>query len=382
MVSSVRSRPNHYEMLGLKPAASEEEICRAFVGKMSVFGAHSTAETAQILVAYETLRDLSKRREYDRSIGLAPPSEPREWSFAVTAPRWTPFVAAASPRPFVQQSANTEARPSEPHVTPEAKAQLRPNAIAGEPEVRNAGQAERTTKPQSQRRERAELDVDVDTLLQHIRSTGLKEKEKLRSSQKPLADWKRLGLGLGGLVFGAGLIGGIAGLSVKDNVSPVQADPAPSPSDVLVRPHDEPAAGSLAERTAKTPETRIEPVSLPKISRSRRSPQRQQPSAWADKLAEDLPIVSIPPEHPPIESAAAEPGDGGKAQAIAATLPLSNSLVARTIERIGYPCGEIASTAPAEGEAPGVFKITCSSGQTYQARPVRGRYHFKRLGAR
>jgi len=27
----------------------------------------------------------------------------------------------------------------------------------------------------------------------------------------------------------------------------------------------------------------------------------------------------------------------------------------------------------------GVFKVTCSSGHSYQAAPVRGRYHFRRV---
>jgi hypothetical protein len=55
-------------------------------------------------------------------------------------------------------------------------------------------------------------------------------------------------------------------------------------------------------------------------------------------------------------------------------------VVARTIDRIGYSCGGVASTSPVEGEAPGVFKVTCTSGQSYQAKPVNGRYRFRRLG--
>jgi hypothetical protein len=61
-------------------------------------------------------------------------------------------------------------------------------------------------------------------------------------------------------------------------------------------------------------------------------------------------------------------------------MPLPNKVVARTIERIGYSCGAVASTAPVEGGAAGVYKVTCTSGQSYQAKPVNGRYRFKRLG--
>jgi hypothetical protein len=64
--------------------------------------------------------------------------------------------------------------------------------------------------------------------------------------------------------------------------------------------------------------------------------------------------------------------------ATAASLPLSDRTVARTIERIGYRCGQVVGTSHVEGEASGVFKVVCSSGQSYQAKPVRGRYRFGR----
>jgi hypothetical protein len=90
----------------------------------------------------------------------------------------------------------------------------------------------------------------------------------------------------------------------------------------------------------------------------------------------------------PAESAPADPlelpavaQDGEPAQALAASMPLPNSVVARTIGRIGYACGEVASTAPVDG-ARGVFRVTCTSGHSYQATPVRGRYHFRRIGGR
>ena len=54
--------------------------------------------------------------------------------------------------------------------------------------------------------------------------------------------------------------------------------------------------------------------------------------------------------------------------------------MARTIERIGYACGSVASAAAVDGSA-GVFKLYLgSSGHSYQASPVKGRYHFRRLG--
>ena len=87
MVSAVRSRPNHYELLGVGPAASADEIRQAFQRKMSLFGAHLMAEAPQISVAYETLRNPARRRDYDQSPGLNVGPEPRPWGFTVAPPR-------------------------------------------------------------------------------------------------------------------------------------------------------------------------------------------------------------------------------------------------------------------------------------------------------
>jgi len=59
-------------------------------------------------------------------------------------------------------------------------------------------------------------------------------------------------------------------------------------------------------------------------------------------------------------------------------MPLPNSTIARTLHRIGYSCGSVASTLPIDSA--GGYKVTCTSGHSYSAKPVRGRYHFRRLG--
>ena len=68
--------------------------------------------------------------------------------------------------------------------------------------------------------------------------------------------------------------------------------------------------------------------------------------------------------------------DARAAPAVEASLPLPKAVIARTIERIGYRCGDVAAATAA---GPGAYKITCTSGQSYQATPVRGRYRFRRL---
>ena len=72
--------------------------------------------------------------------------------------------------------------------------------------------------------------------------------------------------------------------------------------------------------------------------------------------------------------------ESAPAAVTAAKLPLPNAVVARTIGRIGYACGQVASTTALEGGEPGAFKVTCTSGHSYRAAPVRGRYHFRRWG--
>ena len=60
MVSTVKSRPNHYETLGLKPTASGEEIAAAFALQMRL--SHPVSTVAQIGIAF----DLRSEKERNR----------------------------------------------------------------------------------------------------------------------------------------------------------------------------------------------------------------------------------------------------------------------------------------------------------------------------
>ena len=353
MVSGVKSRPNHYEALGLTPAASDDDIGRAFVKKMSLFGAHGMDEAAHILIAYQTLRNAEKRREYDASMGLRAKQVPelRQWSASLAPPRWPPFIASATANP----PEDGEARSFEPHVAaePPAQAPAAPN-IASEPRLQR--------QPA-----RGQPDGGLEALVHPVRSVGRSERESLRPAQNRGPDWKNPVLAVGGLVLGAGLIGTLAGLSVTDNETPAQAEAAKAPAppkhpSIVARP-----AAPLAT-AIETPAGRVHQAAAPE-DRTRRA-ERPRPSSLAEREALGL-------ESGNEAAAVAEP-----AQAVAAAMPLSGSLVARTIERIGYACEKVASTSPVEGEAEGVYKVTCSQGQSYRATPVHGRYRFKRLGVR
>ena len=106
----------------------------------------------------------------------------------------------------------------------------------------------------------------------------------------------------------------------------------------------------------------------------------------AEQEAHANPTLRNPPEVNPAEEFAAE-APPVVAASVAAPLstasavaaPLSNATIARTIGRIGYACGRVVSTSAIEGA--GAFKVTCTSGDSYRAAPIRGHYRFKRLGS-
>src|SRR5690242_14432172 len=110
MVSAVQSRPNYYELLGLTPAATDDEITSAFAKAMGMFGFHPVTVAAQLSAAFEILRNPAKRDEYDRSLGLAKEPEPepeqdlRPWAIAARR-AGTPFFGLAPAEPPVQRQA-------------------------------------------------------------------------------------------------------------------------------------------------------------------------------------------------------------------------------------------------------------------------------------
>jgi hypothetical protein len=147
---------------------------------------------------------------------------------------------------------------------------------------------------------------------------------------------------VGGFVLAAGLIGTLAGLSVKDDA---------------------------ASEVVAADDTDAEPVASTKP----RASHKKVP-AWAERQVRPVVVAAA---EAPLAEVAADPAaeDPLAPQPVAAKLPLSDAVVARTIDRIGYDCGAVASTA-AEGTSG--FAVTCTSGQTFHARKVRGRYRFSR----
>jgi len=344
MASTVKTRPNHYEVLGLTPTASSDEIARAFAMEISIFRPHGFGGIAEVTVAYETLRNPARRRAYDSALGLNAKREPEPAHLLSSS-----GVGGASflgrPGPFAEPAEP----PAKSETTPFIAAALR--ELASPEPLRKTAEAA-TPQPQPQPRFEA-LSTSEDPDLGEEGSTP----------------WKRIGIAAGGVALAVGILGAWAGWMTGNGAVP-QPDRA---AKVALPPPTTFAVGDPAQAGAALP------VEQPRAARPKRPtlaaapPERHRPASRLASLDEQLAEpVAAPADAPATEAA--------PVTTAAASLPLSNGVIARTIARIGYPCGEVASTSA--GASPGVFTVNCTSGHSYQAAPVRGRYHFRRLANR
>lgn len=341
MVSTVKARLNHYEMLALSPRATSAEITEAFAREVKSLRRQPFGATADVCVAFATLRDPVKRRAYDASIGLPPepePTTPALNSIQLTyRMKWTPtaFVAPSLPAAATEDQ-HKAARPSQP----------------ARPAVPRGGDANPSIKEQ------------VEQLLALSGSNP-----NIRSEP---VEWARPGLTIAALLLAAAMIGAFAGL---ESVESIDAEQPARAATVGGSPAKTQAAAVKDPPSVQTIRSTVAPE--PEASTPKRS-AAVQPEPKAELLA-PTPVESIPETIQVVPIAAGEATTGELAtESVAAALPLANREIARTIERIGYACGAVESTAPLEGGGAGVFKVSCTSGDMYRAAPKRGRYHFRR----
>jgi outer membrane biosynthesis protein TonB len=354
MDSTVRPRPNHYETLGLTPAASDAEILQAFGREMSMFRARPMSAIAQVSIAYETLRNPAKRRAYDAALGLkAEPEAPRTPAGPPAA-----FVGAA-PR------ARAEGLPERRLGSFIAEALREP---AGAEEA--SPEPEPEPLPEPEHWSEAESKPDLGDLLAGHRA----------EEDRAAVAWKRPAIAAGALVAAVGLAGALLGW--RGGEAPERAEPdmaialpeATPPQDIAAVSAPPSPAPDPAPSVAKAPtEPPARPATAAEIPRIAPAPAGPRPAVDELQAAVDQTAESPQKDVAANEAVADSPAVG----TTAAALPLPNATVARTIARIGYACGAVASTEAVAGEA-GVFKVTCTSGQSYRAAPVRGRYHFRR----
>ena len=369
MGSTVKSRPNHYEVLGLTPAASSEEIAQAFAEQLDPLRPRAFGSLAEVTIAFETLRDRAKREAYDIASGLKPEPTP---PLPEVPAEWAPFLIRASARPAVLHSPVQKPRPEpqpEPTPLPEppAESKISPFVAARREPIRlpthevhlNQPPAEEEPRrPEARAKPAFEPQTGGDRL--HFAEVG-----RFRIEGDAPFQWKLPALAAGAMIFAVG-IGAWTGLESGNDNEQLQSEQA---------------------ATLKIPPARPLPVladSLPAAAPQAAEPAQQRRAATTPRATrERLPLdITLPDE--PVEAMAEGPEVAAE-QAVAeaapvaptpASLPLPHSVVARTIGRIGYPCGQVASASAMGG---GAFKVTCTSGHSYRAAPVRGRYRFRRM---
>jgi hypothetical protein len=201
-----------------------------------------------------------------------------------------------------------------------------------------------------------------------VRALQFEEAGRTYDNERRSIDWRLPAAGAGALFLAIG-VGAWAGWG-SGNVN-------------------EDALGNQAV-TVKVPSAKPAPVFAsavePALDAAEGQPAARAPVAAAPKPKARPPLEISLPEQQQAEVAVLEQKQGelesqpavAEAPVIAASakMPLPNAVVARTIGRIGYPCGAVSATSALGG---GVFKVTCTSGHSYRAAPVNGRYRFRRI---
>src|SRR4051794_32839086 len=398
MNSMVRSRPSHYEALGIAPDASSDEIARAFAERISRPGLRPMAAATQIYAAYEVLRNADKRRAYDESLGLGPKAAPFQWT--VAAARWNgmPF-AMPSRANAVAQNAGDKAPARVPSMVPQPEPRTERPATAfvraSAPERSNVeetqsrvqellrrleqqqGRQERQPQPAPERQERQERqewpEPKANRALhgEHIFLRAVEE--RLGEAEARPAGWNRTALIVGGLFAGIALVGAVAGTIAGGDVDAARSKgavtlalPKPVPAESRVAAEPSPDATGVAPEWKPQRSVAARPVAPVAAALPPLAAEPEQADAAAadqsqvDGIAADEPVANSAP----VEEAAAR-------------MPLPDAVIAQTIRRIGYACGEVASTRL--GDRSGAFIVTCTSGHSYRASPIHGRYRFRRL---
>lgn len=369
MVSTVKTRPTHYEVLGLTPEASSEEIAQAFARELR--GPRPFGSLAGITVAFETLRDPARRAAYDAS--LAPKPEPEPLKPMLRAPAdWAPFVA----RPEVTElpripSPPRRPVPAEPHPLLDrldSRRAAAPAAVMREPlrpqprEPEPAAHAAPAPQPEPQ--PSGDDPIEQERRDAH-RALHFFEEEGTQDGFTGSNRWKLP------VIAGIGLTLAI-GIGAWTGVNAGGEDQADQPKRFATLKI---ASAKPAPAPAPEPDVDASEEVVP-ASASRRKTAPAEPRAATDRLLE-----AAVAKQAEIKASLAADGileaEPPAVETASAKLPLPNAVIARTIGRIGYPCGSVASASPLGG---GAYKVTCTSGHSYRAAPVKGRYRFRRLG--
>jgi hypothetical protein len=391
MVGTVRTRRTHYDVLGLKPAATGDEIARAFAREMGAFRPHSIGGLTEVTLAHETLRDPAKRLAYDASLGLQPKPRPAQllaWSGVGHASfGGSAFVARQQPvaplaaSPVAQPAAANPPpeAPANPPAPPEPVAETTPFIAAALRELARPeplGDAARTSWPQAEPPQAGPAPESPTGAKYDLRPALDEQLVAAEDAEEGAVPWKRAAIAGGALVVAVVLVGAWAGWNSGDGVESKPAVNIALPPSTTFTVADPAAAASAPApivEDAQPVQSKHRTLAQPRAAHPRPAPRLAELERQISELPQS---ESAAPQAVATEQAVA----AAPATAVAASMPLSSGVVARTIHRIGYPCGQVSSTVA--GGAPGVFTVTCTSGHSYQAAPVHGRYRFRRIGGR
>ena len=379
MDNKLGARPNHYATLQVAPSASGDEIVQAFSSQMRSARVRpdiSVIRLAQLSVAYETLRDPHKRRAYDDSIGLN------------AKPAIAPQIAGTTLLERLNRVAEVKPTfelPAQPNAAAQSQAESRVAAFIA------------ASVRESVKRSEPEAPSRFSPPPEAVAPAEAELCEPVTDRARAIAH-ERLSIGRREATLGAGAAGfAIVALALAvPQANPDRlAIPASQPQAALTVPLPAVAAAEDGDRaqpratelTASprdlSPETA--PASTKGIAASALANDQPLAEQAVAQSAEPAAVDSVPAqalaESSPAPAPDTEPADAAQVTTASAKLPLPGATIARTIQRIGYGCGNVVSATAVEG-ADGVFKVTCSSGDAYRAAPVGGRYHFRRWGSR
>ena len=135
-------------------------------------------------------------------------------------------------------------------------------------------------------------------------------------------------------------------------------------------------AGVTIELPPEPAEAPPPPVGQPAAPSEAAEPPPEPPKS-EEPAAKEAPPIPKAEEKAPAPEPAPEPPE--ERPAAGPRPPLPDATIARTIERIGYRCGNVVSASREEGSASGppTYRIACSSGETYRGTDRGGRMYFR-----
>ena len=313
------------------------------------------------------------------SIGLRrepPPAPPRPYITNAVFMRPTPHYASPVPTP-APQAVVEPAPQAVVDPAPQAVVEPEPQAVEPEPVTVAAEPAPPSFLIAARLRDGDQGGPAESPFTRLMPKIAMRESPAPDDEDAPLELNRTLAIA-GSLILAVGLIGAWAGSQAgqdAQDANPTNAVTMRVPKAKAAQAAAEPVEADVPLLASAPPPPLVRaPVvrrTAPAIAAAPDEPRPERSVAEQNQFARDS-IAQATQELPVVTDSPAS------ATVTAASMPLSDATVARTIQRIGYSCGKVASTSAGDGA--GVFTVTCTSGQSFQARPVRGRYHFRRLG--